>query len=299
MNKGRLHHFLLTRFNLRFSLHNKHGQHIDWAPWLERRMSLFEHYCLPSVTGQTCGDFVWVLLVDANTPENIRTRLLKYQEHCPQIHFVRVRSDCGMLFVEIFSQVVAKLLAERNAAEGDLCLTTYLDNDDCLAHDFVAATQDYFAQKQNETTSDLQLPLFLSFDYGLQVFTELENFTTQINYPNNHFLTLAETIAHRNFQPKTCYGYGSHFLIEHCKMARVTHIADNRHPMWAEIIHKENIDNDVKMTFHTRVLTETSLLRQRFSLSLDVHTAHRLAFYVRALGQIWRRTKNKFRENPK
>ena len=283
-----LHHFLLTRFNLRLWSKDKTERMIDWEQWLERRMALFETYCLPSVIGQSCGEFTWVLLVDNHTPAAVMERLHRCKEGCAQIHLVRVKSEYGFRFAEIFSQVVAKLLNERKAKEGDRYLTTYLDNDDCLADDFVAETQ--------RRCKDLEASCFLSFDYGLQVFTDLEHFTTRICYSNNHFLTLVETITGEGYKPRTCYGYGSHFLVEEQGLARVEHVSDATHPMWVELIHRENIDNDVKMTLRTSIVAEKTLLRQRFSLDIVIHPNHRLAFAVRAMGQIYRRIRNKFRK---
>lgn len=283
-----LHHFLLTRFNLRLWSKDKTERMIDWEQWLERRMALFETYCLPSVMGQSYGEFTWVLLVDVNTPQAIMDRLHRCKQQCPQIHLVRVRSEYGVHFAEVFSQVTAKLLAEQQAKEGDCCLTTYLDNDDCIAQDFVEDTQ--------HRCKHLTTPCFLSYDWGLQVYTELEHFTTRICYPNNHFLTLVETVCDEGFQPKTCYGYGSHFLVEKRELARVEHVSDATHPMWVELIHHENIDNDVKMTLRTNIVTDKTLLRKRFLLDIDIHPNHRLAFAVRTMGQIYRRIRNKFRK---
>lgn len=283
-----LHHFLLTRFNLRLWSKDKTESFINRGAWLARRMELFETYCLPSVVGQTCGEFTWVLLVDASTPAAVMERLHQCRERCPQMHLVRVRSEYGRRFAEIFSQVVARQLAERHAGEGDRCLTTYLDNDDCLARDFVAETQ--------RRSEGLDAPCFLSYDYGLQVYTEMDHFATRICYPNNHFLTLVEAVFGDGFQPRTCYGYGSHFLLEQRGLARVEHVRDAAHPMWVELIHAENVDNDVKMTLRTSVVTDRTLLRQRFSLDIDIHPNHRWTFAARAIGQIYRRIKNKFRQ---
>lgn len=276
-----LHHFLLTRFNLHIWSQDKTQAPIDWYEWLCRRMALFERYCLPSVKGQTCGEFTWVLLVDTNTPPAIMERLRGYKDTCPQIHLVRVMSEYGTSFVEIFAQVVAKLLRERKAKVGDLCLTTYFDNDDSLANDFVAQVQ--------RRSNALVAPCFLSFDYGLQVYSELEHFTTLIRYPNNHFLSLAEPVLGEAFEPVTCYGYGSHFYVERRGLARVEHVSDAACPMWVELIHHENVDNDVKMTLRTSIVTDRSLLRRRFSLAIDIHPAHRISFAQRAVGQMWRR----------
>ena len=262
-------------------------------------MRLFEIYCLPSVVGQTCQEFSWILLVDEDTPAEYREKIKSYRSICPRIHFVGVKPQYAFRFADIFRQVViADLQKKRSEAElqredcqeGDLCLTTYLDNDDCIARTFVEKVQAEclnFHLQPNEKR-------FLSFDYGLQLFTDMQHLATRIHYPNNHFLTLAESLPKQVASIRTCYGFGSHFLLEKRGLAEVYHINDKRHPMWVEVIHEENVDNDVKMTFDTHLVNDKDLLRRDFSLPMDIGMGHRIAFVCRAVGQIWRRLRNKF-----
>lgn len=289
-----MHHYLLTRFNLALWQEDKNGQTIDRGEWLRKRLKLFETYCLPSVAGQTCQEFRWILLVDADTPADLRERIKAYRNVCTQMKFVAVRAEYACRFADIFRQVVAADVKQKGWNEGDLCLTTYLDNDDCIARTFVE-------QVQKECVGfglSRDLKRFLSFDYGLQTFTQLRHFSTRIHYPNNHFLTLAECLSAAESSLsaiRTCYGFGSHFLLERRGLARVAHINNRELPMWIEIIHEENVDNDVKMTFDTHVVKDKDLLKRDFSLNVDIDTNHRLAFCFRALKQVWRRTKNKFK----
>lgn len=286
-----IHHYLLTRFNLALWQEDKNGKVIEREEWLERRMGLFETYCLPSVMGQICRDFIWILLVDEETPTAYREQIKAYRLLCPQIHFVVVKLQYAFHFADVFRQVVMADLQKKVFHEGDLCLTTYLDNGDCIAKTFVEMVQAEclrFNLQPNEKR-------FLSFDYGLQLFTDLHHLATRILYPNNHFLTLAESLPLGVSTIRTCYGFGSHFLLEKRGSAEVHHIKDNAHPMWVEVIHEENVDNDVKMTFNTHVVKDKHLLKSDFSLNVDIATKHRLAFCFRALKQVWRRTKNKFK----
>lgn len=293
-----IHHYLLTRFNLALWRENKTGEAIDRKEWLVRRMQLFETYCLPSVQGQTCRDFCWVLLVDENTPAEYRDRILKYRAACQQIKIVGVKAAYAVHFADIFRQVVQADLQKNGCRADDLCLTTYLDNDDSISCHFVERVQ-------TECLAFHLLPQekrFLSFDYGLQLFTEMNHLATRILYPNNHFLTLAECIPSASLSPsegelsgiRTCYGYGSHFLLEKQKLATVHHVKDAMRPMWIEVIHEGNVDNDVKMTLDTHFVKDKDLLRRDFSLQMEVGTIQRMTFVCRALAQGWRRLKNKF-----
>jgi hypothetical protein len=285
-----IHHYLLTRFNLSLWQKDKTGHAVGCETWLKKRMSLFETYCLPSVMGQTCQNFCWILLADEETPAFYREKMMSYRSVCPQIHFVGVKSEYAFRFAVIFQNAVMADLRKKGWNEGDLCLTTYLDNDDCISRTFVERAQkeclDFRLQSAEKQ--------FLSFDYGLQLFTDMNHFATRIFYPNNHFLTLAECVSADKIPAvRTCYGYGSHFLLEKRGLSEVYHIKDKEHPMWIEVIHDGNVDNDVKMTFDTHIVDDKDLLRREFSLPIDVGYDNRLTFVCRVLTQMWRRLRNK------
>ena len=289
-----IHHYILTRFNLCLWKKGKNGNIPSQKQWLLKRLQLFEDYCLPSVKGQTCLNFQWILLVDRNTPIEFRDRIDSYLKECPQIQLIGVNAENAHMFASIFRKVVVADLKRKGWNIGDLCLTTYLDNDDSIATNFIEDVQERFIKIKFINTRKL----FLSYDYGLQTFTELDNLSTCIYYPNNHFLTLAELMSvsdtHYNVSIRTCYGYGSHFLLEKQGLADVIHISDCRHPMWIEVIHEDNVDNDVKMTFDTHIIKDKNLLRNNFSLKIIVSQNHRMAFLFRVLKQVWRRMINKF-----
>lgn len=289
------HHFILTRFNVWIWGRDKSGRAIEREEWLRERLRLFETYCLPSVEGQTERRFTWVLLVDEDTPEEFRGRIMRYRERCSQIRLVKVRRGYGEYFTQVFQQVVGRALKDCGAEPGDLCLTTYLDNDDSIRRSFLAETR----RRCEALCLTPGADCFLAFDYGVQVFQQLRNLTTRILYPNNHFITLAECLSEdalradeRMARVMTCYGYGSHFLVERRGLARVEHVSDKGMPMWAEVVHEGNVDNDVKMTLHTRFVGDRELLRREFSVDADVCQGNRLRFMKRAIKQAWRRLVN-------
>lgn len=285
-----MHHFLLTRFNLWLWNKDKKGAEIDRERWLEERLELFERFTLPSVLNQSCRDFEWVMLVDKETPESLKRRIQQYKEQCPQMHLVPVRREAGWMFAQVFAEYVTQRLRALEATEDDLCLTTYLDNDDCLHRDYVGRVQELAGTMESGT--------FIALDYGLQYFTEL-GLATRISYPNNHFISLVERVAeHKSI--KTCYGYGSHFLLEEKGLAQVCHIREKNLPMWIEVIHDKNVDNDVKMTLDTLPLSEKSLgipvayyLWKEFGIEVPVSSKQMGRYLARVLKQMWRRTRNK------
>ena len=75
-------HFILTRMNV--GVHNGHtvvGDKVHPGEWLERRLQIFERYCLPSIEAQTDRDFTWVLSFDGQTPSSFRDRIEGYRNH--------------------------------------------------------------------------------------------------------------------------------------------------------------------------------------------------------------------------
>ena len=280
-----LHHFILTRFTIRLFRYDKQGHDIDRGLWFEERLKLFEAYTLPSIIGQTYQDFTWILLVSSTTPDKYRERMTGYRKLCPQITFISVKDEQGWHFANIFQQVVGKLLKEKGAKAGDFCLTTYFDNDDCLNKDYVKDVHDIL--QQGDKT--LQQGGFLAFDYGIQYYTEL-GIATRIKYANNHFMTLSEKLSSAESPSvRTCYGYGSHIDIEKRKAAPVHHIRHADKPMWVEVIHKDNVDNDVKMTLDTSFITDKSLLQRDFSINAILQTGKKTEFFVRYAKQMLRR----------
>lgn len=286
-----LKHFLLTRFNLKLWGKDKNNNSIDREAWLHDRVSLFERYTLPSIAAQTCKDFVWVILVDGESPEWFRDKSKAWKEKCPQMHFVAVKAQYQRYFAAIFQDVVSRnVCGEVEGNEEITVLTTYLDNDDAVRTDFVEDVQ-----KQAEGTES---DTFLYYDYGLQYFTEI-GISTRVYYPNNHFTTLKEHVTAEELhkgtkQLKTCYGYGSHFMIESCGVAKVKHITDRDKPMWVEVVHESNVDNDVKMTFDTKLWVPKDC---EYGCQLPMSKSPRISFltrwFPRMIGQVIRRTKNK------
>ncbi|MFR7649013.1 MAG: glycosyltransferase [Alistipes sp.] len=81
-------HFIITRFNLNLYAQDKHDLPTRTDRWLEHRFEVFERYCLPSVAAQTSGNFTWLCLFDAATPESCRRRIEGYKARCPQFEAV-------------------------------------------------------------------------------------------------------------------------------------------------------------------------------------------------------------------
>jgi hypothetical protein len=129
-------HFILTRFNIRLWNQDKFSRPVRSVEWLDQRFEVFERFCLPSVAGQECKDFVWVVLVDSATPQTYKDRIEAYKSICPQFVPVYVKPEHGRYFCQIFrKEVIARIENDERV------ITTYLDNDDALNVGFVADVQ--------------------------------------------------------------------------------------------------------------------------------------------------------------
>lgn len=246
-----LQHFILTRFNLLLWQQDKEGEKVRTTKWLRHRCELFEHYCLPSVKGQTCQDFEWIVLIDSNTPEQFMARIADYQKDCPQIIPVYVEPHKGRFFAEIFrSEIVRRLKGER-------ILTTYLDNDDALNVRFVEDLQHRVKTVDDDT--------FIYYSDGYQYYTD-HHYLMQIHYPRNHFVSVVEHGAPATV--KGIFGYGGHYHIEEIEGVKIERVENL--PMWCEVVHGKNMINDAYF-LKAKMVTDCNKLRDVFSIDESVN----------------------------
>lgn len=278
-----MNHFLLTRFNIKiWNCADKKGNPIQTEEWLEERFRLFDTYCWRSVMAQTCKNFRWICLFDEATPQRFKDKIVEYQREWDGfLPFYMTERDAPC-FQEYFQQIVSELGDESEQG----LLTTYLDNDDCLHRDFIRQVQ--------ERVKGAKYGTVISFKYGIQYYEEL-GLAVQVPYPNNHFLTLYERM--RRDKVKTVWMF-SHFFIFKYNNVYIDLVDNGRQPMWIELIHKGNMDNDVKMTAHQKLLFDRDTLAA-FGLEKKLPSAQSslflflTAFQWRFIRQIVRRLKNK------
>jgi len=271
-------HFILTRFNLKLWPKDKNGSRIEREAWLDERMELFEKYCYPSVKRQSCQDFRWILMLDDTTSPEVVDRLNELREDLPQMELLEVPEWYARSYAELFRRFVLK------ESEGEeKVLTTYLDNDDAISTDYVKIVQHEAESCANRTA--------LTFDHGYQYFTGMQ-IATIIEYPNNHFITLVEPRENM----RGVYGMGSHYYLRDSFSLYVKYLAGCN---WVEVVHSDNVDNDVKMTLNTFLETDTQEFRENFGDGFTFSDNCRLKFAFkwmpRALGQFVRRLRYKIK----
>ena len=242
-----LQHFILTRFNLLLWNKDKENKKVRSKVWLEHRFFLFEKYCLPSIKSQTCQDFEWIVLFDSSTPENYKERIKSFQKECSQLVPVFVEPSDGRYFAEIFRREIIKRLSAKRV------ISTYLDNDDALNVGFVEDIQRRAALLKDET--------FIFYDDGYQLYTDY-NYMMQIHYPKNHFVSVVEDGDPRKV--RGVYGYGSHYYINKLEGVKIGHVKSL--PMWCEVIHEKNMDNDAYF-LNAKMMRDEHILKTFFGIT--------------------------------
>ena len=228
-------HFIITRFNLNLYAQDKHDLPTRTDRWLEHRFEVFERYCLPSVAAQTSGNFTWLCLFDAATPESCRRRIEGYKARCPQFEAVYyTAAQAANLTENLRTTLAAYVSCDRKGSKTPppkLLITTNLDNDDAFSSDVVELLQRELRPAPGKRIYSLL--------YGYQYFTD-RRFALKMRYTNNHFLTLAEPFdAHT----ETIISY------RHTKAIRqlpTTYLSTAR-GKWLEIVHEDNVSNDFRI----------------------------------------------------
>lgn len=252
-------HFVITLFNLRLYTHDKSKALVDNI-WLKGRFELFESYCLRSMQGQTSKNYIWLCLFDADTPDEFKLRLKKYQETLPQLHPVFIKQENVQTWREQVKDVIKSYLLP----EDEYVITTNLDNDDS----FHKSTIETLQQIINEKNSDG----LYTFYTGLQYFVD-KDLILKMTYPHNHFLTLCDKVND-----------GFKIIVEYPhprarKMIKNVFDIENK-LYWIEIVHKRNVNNNLRITsrikyapvFGTFSLKDYNL-DVCFSLSRNIYNA--------------------------
>ena len=131
---------------------------------------------------------------------------------------------------------------------------------------------------------------FFFYKWGVQYYLK-GNYALWICFPDNHFVSRVEDFTGAS-RPKTVYEFGTHYYLRRMNVVRsvVLDVADGI-PLWAEVVHDRNVDNDVKMRPGFRFVRDADLL-YRFGVhrKLDVGYWHcRWRFLPHAFAQFVRR----------
>lgn len=257
-----IRHYILTRFNLALWRKDKNGHPTRDELWLANRFDLFERYTLPSVMNQSNKDFLWIVLFDSETPEPYRERVKRWADIFPNFRYVPVRAAQARWYPRIWAEYIRRDL-QRMSDGAVRVVTSWLDNDDLIGSDYVATVQ--------RDACKMADGVFFFYRKGIQYFLE-DRYALQIVFPNNHFVSRVEDMTGDGSPVRTVYEYGTHYDLPRIKSARLLFI-DNAgdKPLWAEVVHGRNVDNDVKMRFNFRFVKDATLMRW-FALDTELRT---------------------------
>lgn len=231
-------HFLITLFNLALWDADKHQAPTRTEAWLDRRCTLFEQWCLPSVAAQRGARFRWLVMFDADSPEWLRGRIEDWRRRCPALEpcFIDAAETRGFAGRSSGREVgfIVSRIRQRLDPDATLLLTTNLDNDDALASDAMARIQ--------AAAAGLSGPTVISLVNGLQLFPRFSA-AIAMSYPHNHFLTLCEPIA----APEA--PFATIESMSHRRARREFPVVDLRGQAgWIEVVHDSNVSNDLRIT---------------------------------------------------
>lgn len=219
-------HFLLTRFNLKY--HGIPGLEIYGLPehneeWMDRRFSLFEKYCLPSIISQTCEKFIWFIMFDKDTPDKYKQKVETYEKSYKYMKSIYLsRGDAYTIELEL-----RKAMPLYLDNDDTYIITSRIDSDDAFHQDMVQEVQRLFNRQDD---------VFISFKYGLQYDIDRKVIVRML-YLNNHFISRIEKVS----EALQTVLANDHTLID--KTASVIYRTNKHKPLWLEIIHGGNLVN--------------------------------------------------------
>ncbi len=214
-------HYLITRFNVPVKNweRDKVGKPVLDDAWMEDRLALFTSYCVPTIAGQLCKDFQWLIYCDQQTQPRYMESIRHAIHHLPQAD-IRMVND--------FQHLLSDLRQQMASAETPFVISSRVDNDDGLGKFYIQKTQDFFIR---EDKTLLNLAGGILYDLDQKILTELRDMRL------NHYGSLVEkTSKEGNYL--TVLGYPHHQPPENIKV----HHIPSRYS-WLKIIHSRNMNS--------------------------------------------------------
>ncbi len=235
-----MEHFLITRFNIatNWTL-DKAKRPTHTRQWLEQRFSLFEEYCLPSVMAQTCTDFKWLCLFDADTPLEYIDRIEEYGKKCKNFIPCFLSETEARDFIHSLQGIIRSLLP----VNADIVITSRLDNDDAIHRDMMRLVRTHA-----ETVGPHDR--IISFLYGYQYIIEL-NLLVRVKYRNNHYLSRIEPAS--SFHTVMDFSH-----TKASKSGNVDILGEEKKPFWIEVVHDSNVINTLITSSSSRPVLRRS-----------------------------------------
>lgn len=241
-------HYIITVFNM--SVYDPASAFFNQADrWTEHRIKLFAAFTLPSVMGQTCQNFTWLLLVDNRTPQ-------VYKQMLESINYANLKiiyTQCAHVDHGHICETI-----RQNIEPGDYDLiTTELDSDDAIHKDAVKTIQYWYAPRPE--------PWLIVLPHGMIL--DLPNMQLFIMEYQYHVPTLVE-----NSQKADIVYYWDNSKIP---VKVKDYIFDA--PYWLQVIHSLNAGNTMESTDSRHIHKEQPLdLGQLVHFNVDPNSITKL-----------------------
>ncbi len=206
-------HYVLTRFNA--GLYKPEaGLTIPPQQWMEHRLRLFTTITLPSIMGQSCQDFTWLVLMDKQTPEQD----------------IRTLEGIGYPNMRLIYPTPGKSnwLQAIPSGEYDL-ITTRIDNDDAFHRDTIRTIQETWrAERERRST-----PWLIVFPFGL-----ILDLPTRQGWLMEYWANNCPTLIESARDPHTVWQW------DHSRIpADVERCCVKDKPYWLQVVHSQNLRN--------------------------------------------------------
>jgi len=209
-------HLIVTRFNL--NLYSPAAKlRVSPEQWMAHRLELFRSFTLPSIAGQTCQDFTWLIAMDPRTPDGDMATL---ERLCPAN---------AKLFVPAPNE--NSWLRDLEPGSYDL-LTTRIDNDDAFHREAVAALHETYRTRQAKLTR----PWVIVFPLGLIMDLDSRQAWMMEYWTNN-----SPTLVEDGRDPQTVWQW-QHDQIP----ADVPRCYIQDKPYWLQVVHGQNLRNVIQ-----------------------------------------------------
>jgi hypothetical protein len=219
----------------------------EYLSWIERRFELFERYTARSVANCYIKPDYWVLLIGENQGD-ISSRLQNMLSHL----------DCNVIIAPYFGASLSLTIMQslKDLEYPARIVTSNLDADDMISSDFFAVLKSICFLNHGNTA--------VSFCSGANYMVEDGTFYLS-SYPGNPFLSLYETCRGPH-DAQTVY-----FKMHTELMSFVKHMILPRsyYPMWASVIHENNLANRSLIETNRISFSENTLLNKRFGISQE------------------------------
>lgn len=221
-------HFIITPFNVDLISRSTAPvkDKILNYDYLETRWQFFYQFCYPNVYNQTNQNFKWLLFFDKETPVTFKKRLKILAEYDNIIIiYTPKKVDFQPFLVNILSEYTDKTITH--------IITSWLDNDDAIAIDYVDMVQKQFYGQNFE---------YINFPYGFIL--HKKGLYLKKNYCNQ-YLSLIE----KNDDVLTCK------IMKHNKiygLSKKEGLPVNQvitKPMWIKLEHELNWCQNNKLKF--------------------------------------------------